>query len=164
MTNKVTMPIDKAIEAVEMVLEHTNQTGTSPEYAIGISMALDALREQREKWLTNFERITASAEVMAKELSITFCHGYGEAQILDWLNSVEGQEMTNRKFSDAECSKRCTNDCELRAPRALTATDIASALLALANGDHDNGVLQMLGKTSLLRIAADLIDKEEREK
>ena len=57
-----------------------------------------------------------------------------------------------------------TNDCEQRTPRALTATDIASALLALANGDHDNGVLQMLGKTSLLRIAADLIDKDEREK
>ncbi len=56
-----------------------------------------------------------------------------------------------------------TNDCEQRMPRALTATDVASALLTLANGDHDNGVLQMLGKTALLRIAADLIDRKERE-
>ena len=47
--------------------------------------------------------------------------------------------------------------------RVLTKSDIASALLALADGDHDNGVLQMLGKTALLRIAADLIDREERE-
>ena len=48
-------------------------------------------------------------------------------------------------------------------PPELTKSDIASALLALADGDHDNGVLQMLGKTALLRIAADLIDREERE-
>lgn len=49
-------------------------------------------------------------------------------------------------------------------PPALTESDIASALLALADGHYYNGVLHMLGKTALLEIAADLIDKEEREK
>lgn len=41
---------------------------------------------------TNFERITASPGTLAKELSTMFSHGFGEIQILEWLNQSAKEE------------------------------------------------------------------------